>query len=85
MRLKIRQATPNSLQYALVDTFELASFQMASQQRSRLPRGLSWKARRVSGTTGQDHDESLSVNRLEGMTDRLLAELSRKPRKKGRG
>ena len=39
MRLKIRQARPKSLQSALENALELESFQMASRQRSRVPRG----------------------------------------------
>ena len=69
MQLKIRQARPISLQAALENALELESFQLASRQRSRAPRGPSWNVRKVDGAAARDNADS-SINRLEVMLDR---------------
>ncbi|CAB3985145.1 Retrovirus-related Pol poly from transposon 412 [Paramuricea clavata] len=48
MRLKVRQARPQSLQAALENALELESFQLASRHRNRTPRGPSLNVHKVN-------------------------------------
>jgi hypothetical protein len=82
MRLKVRQARPQSLQAALENALELESFQLASRHRNRTPRGPSLNVRKVNENIPPESDENSSIKRLELMIDRLLQELTKNPRRR---
>ena len=82
IRLKVRQARPQSLQAALENALELESFQLASRHRNRAPRGPSLNVRKVNEKIPPESDENSSIKRLELMIDRLLQELTKNPRRR---
>ena len=80
LRLRIRQARPQSLQVALETALELESFQLASRHRTRMLRGAVGNVKRINEETVQNTflsdergvDAELKLNELNGLITELL-------------
>lgn len=86
LRLRIRQARPQSLQAALETALELESFQLASRHRNRWLRGSSWNVRKVDEENPNaqlpSNEGNTKFERLEAMINQLLQEIKKRPQRR---